>query len=122
MRLRTTRDVLLGVLSRWERQYPRTRNGDYAWVGPTRAKLKALDFATCSKGDVDEIIGNTSWTENQCSECEKEVPAVVEIGWDEENECALARLCPACVRGALAVVSPEALRRARASRGGQPRP
>ena len=47
---------------------------------------------------IDAIIGNTSWTELQCDECDELVDKVVRVGGDIDNGSASADLCFDCIK------------------------
>ena len=62
--------------------------------------LKSLDTQTCTKKQVDDIIGNTSWTDNKCNVCGKHRDVLlhfkrhysVDDGFD---------ICKRCIRAGL---------------------
>ena len=47
--------------------------------------------------DVDGAIGNASWTELMCDECNEYVEKVIRVGGDPDNGSACADLCEDCV-------------------------
>ncbi len=49
---------------------------------------------------IDEIIGNTSWTDNICIECNGDFEKVIRIGQESDFESA-TYLCIECVKRAL---------------------
>jgi hypothetical protein len=53
----------------------------YKGEPPTEKRnlLAALDLNTCSRSAVDEIMGNTSWTSNECDGCYRDVDALVQF-------------------------------------------
>lgn len=51
--------------------------------------------------DVDRIIGNKSWTDNRCDECQTQADTV-QVGQRPDYESRTADLCESCVRRALA--------------------
>lgn len=89
----TKRERILEVLTRWQRQYPTGKE-------LITERLKELDLSTASEQEVKEIIGNGTWTELNCYECEKnvEVGAMFEYGEDS------FMLCRKCLKTAIAVI------------------
>lgn len=51
---------------------------------------------------VNAIIGNESWTRCSCSECGRDVDAVVQLGEELDYESSTAWICKQCVKLALA--------------------
>ncbi len=46
---------------------------------------------------IDIVIGNTSWTELRCDECDMYVDSVVRVGGDIDYGSAAADLCKDCI-------------------------
>lgn len=90
----------------WHRQYaaaidgPR-RHPDDAKRADVYGALLALG-PTPNPDDVDRIIGNKSWTDNRCDECQAQADTV-QVGQRPDYESRTADLCEACVRRALAL-------------------
>lgn len=105
MRLITIRDQIRAVPTRWRRQYQYyPPESDKAEIG---RKLDALDLETVSVAEIDRIIGNDSWTELKCDECEKKVDVLVRLGNDEPDyDAHLFDICAGCLRTALSKVTP----------------
>jgi hypothetical protein len=83
-KIMTRAEQVAGVPARWERQYERYFSHD-----PEDTKRKqAITSALLSLPDgftgdeVDEIIGNTSWTRLACDHCGRDSKALVSLGDD----------------------------------------
>lgn len=64
--------------------------------------LRQLDPATCSAKDVDDIIGNNSWTVLNCGECKQPVETAMYIGERPHNDYDNgAILCISCLKEAV---------------------
>lgn len=92
----TTRDRIKDVAKRWKAQY-HSKGG---WVVPIFGNreevyldLKKLNIDTCKKEDVDNIIGNTSWTDLTCNECNRHRNSLVIL---EKSE-SYFEICPSCL-------------------------
>ena len=53
--------------------------------------------------DVDAVIGNSSWTDVKCNECNQYGGPVVTLGEEYDYESATASICEPCLRKALAL-------------------
>ena len=70
------------------------------------AELAKLNPETVSKGEVDALIGNKSWTRvENCSECGAEAVAVVELGEEPDYDSMTAFVCESCLRKALDLIT-----------------
>ncbi len=90
MRVITTRKLIQGVAQHWRNQYPDSKMDIYE-------KLAALDAETATANDVNQIIGNGSWTRITCEECKNEVSEVVHFGEDYDTFC----VCKECLTKAM---------------------
>lgn len=90
----TERSLIRGIVSRWERQYGHGRSGQDKFEILT--KLKALDLESASADEVNRIIGNSSWTTEFCSACNKWTIPVIVVGDVPDYESATAHLCRTC--------------------------
>lgn len=52
-------------------------------------KLKQLDLNTATKKEIDEIIGNSSWTDLYCFNCKKCVEAAILLDLYYCKDCIL---------------------------------
>jgi len=85
----------------WKRQY-RGDKGDRELIA---SRIRALGDIP-NPDDVDAIIGNGSWTRCTCTECGRDVNAVIHFG-DEPNYVSdTVYICLGCIK--LAVVAFEA--------------
>lgn len=64
-------------------------------------KLVALG-STPNPDDVDEAIGNKSWTEcMECTECYSISDIIIQVGQEQDYDSMTAYLCPKCLRKAI---------------------
>ena len=59
-------------------------------------------FSTIIPDAVNDIIGNQSWTQCSCSECNRDVDAVVQLGQEPDYESSTAWICRDCIKLAAA--------------------
>jgi hypothetical protein len=76
------RDVIRSVRDRWTAQYGHYHEKDDD--EKTKA-LAALDLETCSAAAVVAVLG-TSWVENECDECQKDVPVLMRFGEEPDYD------------------------------------
>lgn len=76
------------VVKSWFIQYPNDKDG----IGE---KLKRLDNPIAEQ--INEVIGNDSWTRIWCSECGDSVEEFIVIGEEEDYENSTAYLCENCI-------------------------
>lgn len=95
MDILTEREKLLTVLPRWESQYPPGSGHE-----ETTAKLRALDFQSCTRAEVEAIIGNSSWTNEMCCNCSRYAIPVIVLGRDDTSY-----ICRTCVAKAEALTA-----------------
>ena len=100
MRLITKEMRVKGVAERWKRNYLRDGKWYETYSGDTEIVYKKLLKATSEK-EVNDIIGNKSWTELHCDDCKKEVDAVVQLGDEPDYESATANICFDCLEKAI---------------------
>ena len=89
-------DIVAGVPKRWAKQYE--RHSHYDKAAKTAALLALPPGFTAEQ--VNQIIGNNSWTENKCDECETDAPVLVRIGDAPDYDARWMDLCPDCIRRA----------------------
>jgi len=93
----TNKTHLLKMLpKRWLQQYPNGKKIDGFDTNSTYIKLKAENPLTEEKAN--KIIGNNSWTENRCDECDKDVFALCTLGKQLERP---AFICLDCLNKAI---------------------
>jgi hypothetical protein len=98
MKLYTTRSMIRTVLKRWRHQYPK---GSEARFLAVEDKLAALDVETVTANEIERIIGNDSWTDIHCDECDTYVPAAMELGQEPGYQSNTAMVCLPCLRKAV---------------------
>lgn len=106
-RLITSRALIRKVAQRWHKQYFRDgkwHSGLSMDAPAIYSRLLALDLETATSDDVTAVIGNASWNDLRCSECERKVDAVCEVGEEPDYESATAYLCIDCLRRAMAAM------------------
>lgn len=54
--------------------------------------------------DVDNAIGNGSWTWLQCNECGSAVEECVQVGQEPDYDSATAQICIKCMKKALKLI------------------
>lgn len=93
----TVRQLILNVADRWKKTYWPSWNGlsEDKWH-----QLCRLNKETCSAGEVCGIIGNESWTELRCDQCDKSKEALVVVGQEMDYESRTASLCLSCLEEA----------------------
>lgn len=101
MMLVTRRDVIASVPDRWKAQY--CHGGRWGSVLGGNgydfyARMLALDPATVTRSQYDEIIGNRSWTSLQCDHCGDDVDEAVQFSHRYADDD--LTLCFACIEKA----------------------
>jgi hypothetical protein len=102
MQLVTKRDKITNIAQAWKRQYYGGGKWGDSMRGSTRdvwEQLKALSDAT--EPSIAAIIGNDSWTRNECTECGQDVDVLVQMGEEPDWESSTINACPQCLRKAL---------------------
>lgn len=103
MNVETQRDKIKSVVERWRRQYGSGGYGDDKLE--ILKRLESLDLETCSASDVDQIIGNSSWTRlAPCHECGAEGVQTVMLGQEPDYESYTAWVCKECLKKAIALI------------------
>lgn len=111
MKIITQRDLIKTVAKRWDQQYHpyvndvplfSARNGFRRDLTKKEIHeaLKNLDPETCSAEEVNNIIGNSSWTNLTCNQCQKQVKEVIELGEEPDWESNTAQICFSCLEDA----------------------
>ena len=103
MRLITQKELIRNVANNWNRQYSRTDDPDKIEIYKNLCKLDPISSTIY---DVEKIIGNKSWTQLRCNECECErkddnLDVVVEVGEEPDYDSSTATLCEKCLKNAL---------------------
>lgn len=103
--------LALKAAERWKKAYYREEEG---WWGRTMRgvfclssnsektyrALVALGSAPTPE-QVDEVIGNSSWTDTDCDQCGSSREPVVTVGDEEDFDSSTSTLCRGCVEAAL---------------------
>ena len=101
-RVITRRSVIKGVPRRFKEQYPEGAKTSH--LGEPYSKihreLAGLNLETCSREEVDAIIGNDSWTSLRCDVCDCDRDAVVSVPREYSEAISI---CAECGRGVLSV-------------------
>lgn len=87
--------LIKNVARSWKSQYGNDKNNIY----------KALvESKPTTELQVEQIIGNKSWTSLRCDECQKESEIVIEIGETPDFESRTANVCIECIEKALSIL------------------
>lgn len=103
MKLITVESLCKDVTQRWKDQYYDGKRWKIIHSGDSEIIYKALvKLGESPKAsEIEEIIGNASWTSAFCNECEKHVDALVELGEAPDYASATARICLSCLEKAI---------------------
>jgi hypothetical protein len=105
MKLITRLDNAAFAESRWYRNYSHQSYCNTASIcGRTKREIHEELVAlgpNPSPAQVEEVIGNTSWTSCVCHECGKSVEEMVQIGQEPDYESATAEICFPCLKKAV---------------------
>lgn len=103
MKLITKKSILKGLIKKFQKQYPTNMiffNGSCS--DNVIKSLKAEKDLTEEKAN--EIIGNSSWTQNKCNECNKDVFVVVQLGEEPDYESSTVNICLNCLNKAVTLI------------------
>lgn len=105
MKTITRKTLAATAAERWKEQYSNSLDWEvFRHSQPRRDtynELLALG-PNPSPNDIDETIGNDSWTSvPRCSECSSRPDCVVEIGEEPDYESSTAWMCRKCLRAAI---------------------
>ena len=95
MHIITKRDQIKTVYGRWAKQYPKGSMGEDK--DEITKKLGELNFNTCSSKDIDDIIGNSTWTELECDQCKRSVDLILRLGEAPDYESTTFLICKDCL-------------------------
>ena len=102
MELITKKSLLATLPKRWATQYTTNFRLDSGRMPFDIAKeLEAEKILTEERAK--EILGNDSWTRNECHECKKDVYATVQLGQGTDYGSATANICLDCLNKAVAL-------------------
>jgi hypothetical protein len=97
MNIVTQRDQIRGVCKAWREQYPLAAK-HFADKHEIYHRLCQLNLEQCRAEDVNDIIGNVSWTSLRCDECNQETDWLLYVGEPPDYESRTARLCKSCCK------------------------
>jgi len=106
MKALNERNLVIQAISKYPSEY-----GDGVHPADKRgrsvgAELKALDPATATADQVNEIIGNKYWAgPTMCDECGTQSYDIVQLGEPPDYESRTACICRNCLVNALALLS-----------------
>ncbi len=101
MELITTRGEIRTVPVRWHEQYRNYQRKDAAEKAAISRQLDDLDLETVTAKKIAAVIGNDSWTEIHCDECDKNVNVAVRVGQEPDYQSNTATVCVPCLKKAL---------------------
>jgi transcription elongation factor Elf1 len=91
-------DIVREAPARWEQQYS---HGNYgADKHEKTALLRSLPEGFTAE-QVNEVIGNSSWTSNKCDECGQDHNFLVRIGEEPDYDARWVDVCLECIGNAV---------------------
>ena len=107
MKLRTKRQLIDGVAAAWKAQYWHPLHG---WMYSTPQNDKEAFYKElaelppgATETQVTAVLGQQTWTENKCNECQRDVDVLIHLGEDPDYDSVTFYLCPACAAQAVAL-------------------
>ena len=97
MKLITRNGRAIQAAGRWKVSY--FKNGEWRYGEGKKdiyLRLEALG-SNPTPEEVNKAIGNSSWTNVRCDECNKYVEEVVQVGEEPDYESATANICKPCL-------------------------
>lgn len=101
MKVITRERLAVLAADKWKQTY--FRKGEWQYGNDKEViydKLMELGDNPSYK-DVDEAIGNTSWTNIYCDECNESVLKVIQLGEEPDYESSTACICKPCLLKAM---------------------
>ena len=102
MRLITRAELAKRAAARWKGQY---QNWDFTWKYDSGKETSYNSLLALGENpapnDVDDVIGNGSWTDIRCDECYSHVESAMQVGEEPDYESATALICKPCLLKAL---------------------
>lgn len=90
------RDTIASAPDRWKKQYDRySDDGGKQKITEKLMALKARGNFTAQ--EVNEVIGNESWTTISCETCDLSKEKLIAMGYDTEWDCPTAYTCLECL-------------------------
>lgn len=89
---------------RWKKQYFDENNKTWRYGEDKKEVYNRLIQLGPSPNpqDVNRAIGNDSWTDCKCNECDRDVNCVVQIGDELDCDSQTANVCVNCIKKAFA--------------------
>lgn len=106
MHTRTLRETIRNVPFRWREQYYRA--GQWRYDSENERiynELVKLDLETATPADIAAIIGNFSWTDLKCYNCDTTAEKVVYLMGVAHDEYGDPAYCTACIDAAQAALA-----------------
>lgn len=106
----TIEEIARDVPARWRETYSRPYPTGLAFTDERKERIadRLDELADLTPDAIAEAIGNRSWTNISCDECEADgLASAVQVGPDDPYRNCTATLCPGCAAAALAMF-PEA--------------
>lgn len=101
MHLIYRKDKLKDVPDRFARQYANAKFGNGHALSAAKLQLLAPEDRTAET--MIAIIGNTSWTDFRCDECEQNQDVLVHLGDAPDYDAKWQDLCQSCLAKGLAL-------------------
>jgi hypothetical protein len=84
------------VAKKWKREY-----GEYNSEKHDKIYNKLCALENPTEKQITSIIGNSSWTRNECDECKNDVDVTIKVGNEPDYESNTAWLCFECLQKAV---------------------
>ena len=97
MKLRKKSELIESVVERYQRKFFFAFEREGGSYYKDRYELLKT---TITEKEINDILGNSHWTENKCSECGKDVEVVVQVGQEPDYDSLTAYLCFSCIEKA----------------------
>jgi len=99
MILRTKKMLIKGIVEAWKSNYPYPSVPEYQKIRQDLVNTKPT-----TEDEIEKIIGNRSWTSNECDECKEDVEVVMVV-WDKQDDeiATEVYICRKCLVKALEV-------------------
>ena len=107
MNIERRTDRASGAFRAWRKTYYENARGEWRYGDDKESiaqKLYELGLNPAPE-QVNEVIGNESWTRVRCEECGESVEVAVTLGEPPDYESATATICKACLINALDLIT-----------------
>lgn len=91
------------IAEHWKVKYPKNTR---LFGGKTSDEIYnlLLNLNPKTEKGIKKIIGNASWTRNNCDECKKDADLLIEIGQEPDYESSTAQICIKCLQKAVTLL------------------